>query len=537
MTAGIAQSKGMPADGRIWFIFYAMLVGQFLAMLDVQIVAASVNEIRDSVSASNDEISWVQTSYLMSEIVSIPLAAYWSKRWGTLRVYTLSCLGFVAASVLTAGADSLEFLVLSRSLQGFFGGAMLPTVFSFAFSAVAEGRRARASLMLSLAATLAPTLGPAAGGYITELSSWRWLFLLNVPLGLASVAIVHLLGRRDAAAGRPSGRFDWVGLVLLSLLLVALLYVLEEGPAEDWLQSDSIVYGLFVCAAATTLLAYHLSVRRDAILDLRPMANRNFALGIVIVLAAGLALFGGTFILPLFLSEVLDYTPGQIGRIVFVSGLAMLLTGLVVGRFLDRLDPRLPMSLGFALAAFGLWIGGAVTEQWSSADFTFLQIARGVGVMLAVTVVQTSMMATLPPDVVPGASALVYLARNLGGAAGLASLSSLLDHWTMVHLAELSARIGTRETQTAAGLEELERRLSAAAPGTSGEAAGRLFHEAVRERAMVLAFQECFLYLAIGALVAAGVALLMSARRKAAVRRDAAPAAAAPDPPHPEFGA
>lgn len=507
-----------PSEARTWLIFYAMLIGQFLAMLDVQIVAASVNEIRDSVSATNDEISWVQTSYLMAEIVSIPLAAFWSRRWGTLRVYTVSCLGFVAASILTAAADSLELLVLGRTLQGFVGGAMLPTVFSFAFSALPVDRRARASLLLSLAATLAPTLGPAVGGYITELSSWRWLFLMNVPLGLVSLTIVHLLGKSEARPRYPSARFDWIGLVLLGLLLVGLLYVLEEGPAENWLQSDYIVYALFLCATTTALLAYHLSIRRDAILDLRPMVNRNFALGIVMVVTSGLALIGGTFILPLFLSEVLDYTPGQIGTTVFLSGFAMLVTGLLVGRFLHRLDPRVPMSLGFALAAFGFWTGGAVTEQWTGADFAMLQIARGVGIMIAVTVAQTAMMATLPPAMVPGASGLVYLARNLGGAAGLASLSSLLDHWLVVHLAELSARIGSSASQSTAALDALRDRLAAAAPGASDQTAARLFNEMVLDRAMVLAFQEGFFYLTIGALVASGAALFMRVQRKPIVQ-------------------
>lgn len=524
MTARAAGRGGAPvapasSEVRIWLIFYAMLVGQFLAMLDVQIVAASVNEIRDSVSASNDEISWVQTSYLMAEIVSIPLAAYWSKRWGTLRVYTVSCLGFVAASLLTAAADNLEMLVLGRSLQGFVGGAMLPTVFSYAFSALPADRRPRASLLLSLAATLAPTLGPAVGGYITELSSWRWLFLMNVPLGLVSLTIVHLLGRNEATPRDPSARFDWVGVALLGLLLVGLLYVLEEGPAENWLESDHIIYALFLCATTTALLAYHLSVRRDAILDLRPMLNRNFALGIVMVVTSGVALIGGTFILPLFLSEVLDYTPGQIGATVFLSGLAMLLTGLLLGRFLHRFDPRIPMSMGFALAAFGFWTGGAVTDQWTGGDFTILQIARGVGVMIAVTVAQTAMMATLPPSLVPGASGLVYLARNLGGAAGLASLSSLLDHWLVVHLAELSSRIGSgAASQSTAAFDALGRRVSEAIPGASEEAASRLFKEMVMDQAMVLAFQECFYYLTIGALVAAGAALFMRVQRKPVIQ-------------------
>ena len=173
-----------------------------------------------------------------------PPRRLWSERWGTVRVYTVSCLGFLAASLLTAAANNLEMLVLGRSLQGFLGGALLPTVFSFAFSALPAERRAPASLMPSLAATLAPTLGPAVGGYITELSNWRWLFLMNVPPGLVSLSIIHLLGRAEFAPRDPSARFDRVGLVLLGLLLVGLLYVLEEGtrppaldPARAWVRA------------------------------------------------------------------------------------------------------------------------------------------------------------------------------------------------------------------------------------------------------------------------------------------------------------
>lgn len=483
-------------------------------MLDVQIVAASVEQLRAGLNMTNDEISWVQTSYLTAEIIAIPLAAHWIGRWGAERVYAVSCLGFVAASAMTAAAIDLTTLIAGRAIQGFVGGAMLPTVFAFAFSALPTRDRPRNSLLLSLAATLAPTLGPAFGGFLTDLAGWRWLFLINIAPGLVSAGLVFALGRSKQTEKRSHTRLDRVGFILLSILLVGCEYIIEEGPSERWLDSEHIILTIFICMLIFIALIYHLPRARSPIIDFTALKDRNFALGIIMVFMSGIALLGGTFLLPLFLADVLRYTPTQIGLTVFVSGAAMLITGLMIGRHLHKVDPRLPIVGGFAIAAIGFSTGCQVTAEWSGNDFLVLQLCRGIGVMIAVTVAQTCMMSTLNPALVPGASSLVFLARNAGGAVGLASVSSLLEQWWASHFAALSTQLGQAGPAAAAAVTLLQRKLEARGQDNSPNiAAARIYNELVQQEALIMAYQECFAVLTVSAAIAAVAALIMRVQR------------------------
>jgi MFS transporter, DHA2 family, multidrug resistance protein len=502
-------------------LFMAMLIGQFLAMLDVQIVASSVDAIRSNLSMTNDEVSWIQTSYLIAEIVAIPLAGYWIRLSGPERVYCLSCFAFVPASVATGSATTLEALIIGRAIQGFVGGAMLPTVFAFAFSRLPERDRPRSSLMLSLAATIAPALGPAIGGVLTDAAGWRWLFLMNVVPGLISATIVLVLGWRAAPTNSKSGYsapFDWAGIALLSVLLVSLQYILEEGPAESWLDSDAIIIAILICIGAAIILSWHLLGFEAPIIDLRPLRDRNFILGLGMIAVSGIALLGGTFLLPLFFADILHYSPSQIGGTVFLSGAVMFATGLILGKRLHRVDPRISIAFGFGIAAIGFATAGHVTAAWHGDSFAAFQICRGIGIMIAATAVQTSMMSTLPSHLVASASSLVYLARNLGGALGLAAVSSLMDRFSAEHMATLSTQLGQAANQTAEAILSLQDRL-----GALGRPVGtgvQIYHQIVAREALLMAYRDCFLFLTIGSSLAACLGLLL--------RRPAQPAIAPP---------
>lgn len=498
----------MRSGSSLPLVFAGMLIGQFLAMLDVQIVSSSVEAIKASVGATTDEVSWVQTSYLMAEIVAIPLASHWVKKWGAERVFVGSCIGFAVASLVTGAAESLDALILGRTFQGFVGGAMLPTVFAFAFSAFPVQHRAQVSVLLSLAATLAPTLGPSLGGYITEAFGWRWLFLMNVAPSVVAILLVLRFRRSHTPSATPGG-FDWIGLGLLSLLLTSLQFVLEDGSSEQWLESDTISALLAISATTLAALTFHLARSKNPILEIRTLRNLNFSLGLAMAFVSSAALLGGIFILPVFLADVMDYSPRQIGSTLVVSGLCMLMTGVMLNRFPNRMDPRAPMVAGFALAAYGFWLGHAISAGWDFYDFALLQAWRAVGVMIAVTVTQTVMMSTLPPSLVAGASSLVFLVRNLGGAMGLAFLSTLLERWTAFHLSELSSRVPLGDQGAGQALSRLVQRLSALGAADPEAAAMRTFREAMQREALVLAFQDGFVFLAAGCACAACVALFV----------------------------
>ena len=432
--------------GALLLGFAGMVIGQFMAILDIQIVAASLPQIQAGVGASNDQISWIQTAYLIPEVVMIPLSGYLSRLWGTQKLFMASCIGFLAMSVATGLSSSIEEMIFFRALQGFVGGAMIPTVFAVAFTAFPPKHRVTASIIMGLIVTLAPTVGPTLGGHLTEWLSWRWLFFINVLPGLLVLFLVGRYANFDKGDPSLSKGFDWWGLGLMGSFLMSLQFVLEEGSKNDWF-SDSHILLLSVVAAITGPAFIWRSLSYfNPIVELRAFANRNFAVGVVMTFTVGAALFGGTFLLPLFLGRVRDYSAAEVGTTMVVSGLSMFLTAPFAGRLVRAVDARILMFGGFMMCAWGMWDAHAVTTEWGFWEFAGVQAMRGVGVMIAMIASQQVTMSTLPPHMVKNASGLVNLSRNVGGAFGLAILNTVLTRNTAEHMGELTSNIRQGDT-------------------------------------------------------------------------------------------
>jgi DHA2 family multidrug resistance protein len=501
--------------------FGAMVLGQFMAILDIQIVAASLPQIQAGIGASNDEISWIQTAYLIPEVVMIPLSGYLARMWGTRIVYLMSCAGFVLMSILTGLSGSIDMMIMTRALQGFLGGAMIPTVFSVAFTAFPPERRTTASVVMGLIVTLAPTVGPTLGGHLTELLSWRWLFFINAPIGLVVFAMVSRWGNFGQGDRSLAKGFDWWGLGLMAAFLMSMQFVLEEGSKNDWFADDGIL-GLFIVAVVTGVAFVWRSLAYfQPIVELRAFRNRNFLIGVTMTFVSGASLFGGTFLLPLFLGRVRNYSASEVGTTMVVSGISMFLTAPIAGRLARKVDARLTMFLGFGLVAWGMWMGHAVTDQWGFWEFAGLQACRGVGVMIAMIASQTVTMSTLSPAMVPNASGLVNLSRYVGGAVGLALLSTTLSTKTAAHLNELSSAItasNNAAVEMVAGLTARMQELGAADPDG---AAAKAFLGMIMKHATTLAFGDGFVLLAAAAAVAAIAALFAAPAKYTALPQDA----------------
>jgi len=485
--------------------FAGMVIGQFMAILDIQIVAASLPQIQAGIGASADEISWIQTAYLIPEVVMIPLSGYLSRLWGTQKVFLVSCTGFLLMSVATGLSTSIDMMILFRALQGFVGGAMIPTVFAVAFTAFPPDKRVTASVVMGLIVTLAPTVGPTLGGHLTEWLSWRWLFFINVIPGLL---VLFLVGRyADFDKGDPSlsRGFDWFGLGLMAVFLMSMQFVLEEGSKKDWF-ADTTILALAVLAAVSgpafiwRSLTYH-----NPIVELRAFANRNFTVGVIMTFIVGAALFGGTFLLPLFLGRVLDYSPSEVGTTMVVSGLAMFATAPFAGRLVRRLDLRVLMFVGFVMCAWGMWDARALTAEWGYWEFAGVQAMRGAGVMLAMIAAQQVTMSTLPDHMVKNASGLVNLSRNVGGAFGLAFLNTSLTTNTALHMGELTDRISQSNVQMQAMLAGMSQRFAGSIDPEA--AALKAVWGMLQRQATTLAFGDAFAILAIACAVAAVVTL------------------------------
>jgi DHA2 family multidrug resistance protein len=486
--------------------FAGMVIGQFMAILDIQIVAASLPQIQAGVGASADEISWIQTAYLIPEVVMIPLSGYLSRLWGTQRLFLASCAGFLVMSVATGLASSIDMMILFRALQGFVGGAMIPTVFAVAFTAFPPEKRVTASVVMGLIVTLAPTVGPTLGGHLTEWLSWRWLFFINVVPGMLVLFLVGRYANFDKGDPSLAKGFDWFGLALMATFLMSLQFVLEEGAKNDWLADDNILFLAVAAAVTGPAFVWRSLSYRNPIVELRAFANRNFTVGVIMTFTVGAALFGGTFLLPLFLGRVRDYSASEVGTTMVVSGLAMFATGPFAGRLVRALDPRVLMFSGFMLCAWGMWEAHAVTSEWGFWEFASVQAFRGVGVMLAMIASQQVTMSTLPPQMVKNASGLVNLARNVGGAFGLAFLNTELNQGGAKHLAELTEHI----TASNQGMQQMLAGIAdrfAGSPDPQG-AAMKAIYGMLQRQATTLAFGDAFAVLAVACAFAAFVTLL-----------------------------
>jgi DHA2 family multidrug resistance protein len=495
----------------------AMCFGMFMAFLDIQIVSASLSEIQAGLAASGDEIPWVQTAYLIAEVVAIPLSGFLSRALGTRTLFAASCAGFTIASFMCGLSSSIGSMIVWRAIQGFIGGGMIPTVFAAAYTIFPKSRQNMITPIIGLIATLAPTIGPTVGGYLTEALSWHWLFFINIIPGIAVTVAALALIDFDKPDYALLDHFDWWGLIAMAGFLGALEYVLEEGPRNDWLQDETIAYATIVSALSAVAFFYRALTARAPIVDLRAFSNRNFALGSMFSFVLGIGLYGLTYLYPVYLAQVRGYNSLMIGETMFVSGLAMFFSAPVVGRLAAKFDPRFMLIGGFLLFALGTFDMHYLTKDWDFWELFVPQILRGVGLMFAMVPVTNVALGTLSPDRLKNASGLFNLMRNLGGAIGLAALNTVLNDRMDLHLTRLHETVNWSRGSATEMLANLTARFQDF--GSNAEAmALKQMSLMVRREATVMSFSDVFLLLTV---LFVGLAVL-----GIVMKRPAAPAGA-----------
>ncbi len=490
----------LPIDKRTLIGFFAMVFGMFMSILDIQIVSASMAEIQAGLSASASEVSWVQTSYLIAEVVMIPLSGTLSRIFSTRIVFVVSCATFTFFSFMCGTASSIGEMIIWRALQGFCGGAMIPTVFATIYLIFGRQRQVGFSALIALTATLAPTIGPTLGGYITEAMGWHWLFFINIIPGVIITVLVWNLMDIDAPQHGLWKHFDFPGLIFMAIFLGSLEYVLEEGARADWFESRRIIWFALAAALAGILFFRRVLTRPHPVVDLSAFRDRNFAVGSVFGFALGVGLYGITFILPLFLARVRGMSALQIGEMLWVTGLAMMVTApasmLVVRKF--ELDPRYLLAFGFSLMLAASYTFSPMTAEWSYDQMFWPQIMRGCGLMSCMMSINMISMGTLPMEQVKHASGLYTLVRNVGGAFGLAILTTLLNDRTAHHWQRLGEGLRAGDPRVENWLAGLSGHYDSAGAmlNSSDEMAVRLLSHLVQREAWVLAFSDIFTVLA-----------------------------------------
>lgn len=481
-------------DAAKFLIFGVMAFGQFMALVDIQIVAASLNEVQAGLSAGPDEISWVQTAYLMAELVMIPFAAFLAQAMSTRWLFAASAGLFTLASALCGMAWSIESMIVFRAIQGFVGGAMVPTVFATGFAMFSGKQRAMIPAILGMVSVLAPTLGPTLGGWITDAAGWRWVFYVNVVPGAIVTVLAIALIRVDRANPAMLRRIDWVHLGSMAVFLAGLEYVLEEGPKNGWFDDAHIAATAWVALVAFGLFLER-SFRSDGpIVKLTPFRKPTFAFACIFNLVIGFGIYAGTYLVPLYLGRVRGYTASEIGTTVFIAGVIQFLGVPIAAGLSQRVDPRIMITVGLTLFACGLWLFSFMTPEWGFHALFWPQAVRSFAIMLCIVPSVGLALNGFDGPELRYASGLFNLMRNLGGAIGIALVNTWLQEWARLHALRLSETLGTMPRAATDMVGALQQRLSGVIPDpdlallTTQAVFGRI----VGSEALTLAFNDVF---------------------------------------------
>ncbi len=420
-----------------WIGFIAMVLGIFIAILDIQIVSSSLQQIQAGLSATRDEITWVTTSYLIAEVVIIPLTGWLARAMSTRWLITLAAAGFTLTSVLCAFAWNLPSMIAFRTVQGLCGGVMIPTVFSVIYTLFPPRLQTPMTVLSGLVVTIAPTAGPVLGGYLTDAFSWHALFLVNLAPGIVITLCVALFVDVDRPDWSLFRRIDFAGALGVIVFLGSLQFVLEEGVREQWFESRVIVFFSTLAAlGALGMVVRELSCR-EPIVELRAFRDLNFTVGCVYSFIMGVGIYTVLFVMPVHLAIVKGLNSLQIGQYLMVTGGFQFLSAFLAGAAARRMDSRLMLALGLAVYGVGSWMNGYMNADWGYAEMFVPQMLRGLAMMFIFLPINALALGTLPPDEVQNASGLFNLMRNLGGAIGLAVANTLMVHWRKAHYAQL----------------------------------------------------------------------------------------------------
>jgi DHA2 family multidrug resistance protein len=418
-----------------------MCVGMFIALLDIQIVASSLRDIGGGLSAAQDEISWVQTAYLIAEIVVIPLSGWLTRVFSTRWLFTASAAGFTLASMLCGLAWDIDSMIAFRALQGLLGASMIPTVFTSSFYYFPGSRRVYSAAVVGGIASMAPTLGPVIGGWITDTLNWHWLFYVNLVPGVVITVLVAMLVRIDEPDLKLLRQADYPGIVLLAIGLGTLEYVLEEGARWNWFDDEKIRICAWVAGLALVLFTVRSLTYRHPVVDLRALGNRNFALGCFLSFVTGVGIFTTIYLTPLFLDYVRGFSALQTGTAIFSTGVASLIGMPFYIVLARKFDGRWLMMFGLGLFALAMWSYSFITHDWGGSEFLLPQFLRGFPQVFAVAPSVILGLGSLPPARLKYASGLFNMMRNLGGAVGIAVSAAIINDRTNLHFLFIASRL------------------------------------------------------------------------------------------------
>ena len=480
-----------------WIIALTVTLATFMEVLDTSVANVALPHIAGSLSASTDESTWVLTSYLVSNAIVLPMSGWFSSLIGRKRFY-MSCVAlFTISSCLCGLAPSLPMLIVFRVLQGAGGGGLQPSEQAILADTFPPRQRGMAFAVYGMAVVLAPAIGPTLGGWITDSFSWRWIFFINIPVGIISLLLTNRLitdppyMRRE---NRKTFRIDYIGLGLLALGLGALQVVLDKGERDDWFGSHFILITTTISISALIAVVVWEWKHKHPIIDLHLFKDRSFAIGNLLMFMVGFALMSSTVLIPLFLQTMMGYTAQEAGLALMPGGFAIILVMPLVGFLLGRYDARRLLLVGFTLLAVALFY---MTHFNLSIDFRHAALARlvqALGLAFLFVPINTAAYAFLPKDKNNAASGLINLSRNVGGSVGISVVTTMLSRRTQFHLAKLSDHVHPGNAKMQAMLSAASHMLMARGSGAyeASHQAYALVSNMLARQATMLAYVDDF---------------------------------------------
>jgi len=505
-----------------WWILLGLITAAIMEVLDTTIVNVALPQMAGNLGATHEEIGWVSTGYILSNVVFLPMTAFFAERFGRQRYLTFSIILFVVSSFFCGTSRSLIELVIWRILQGAGGAALLSTAQATLRQIFPFEQQAMVQSVFLLGVIVAPTLGPTLGGWITDNYQWHWCFFINVPIGIASTFLVATFLKDPPGMRRRGGDVDWLGIVLLTVGVGSLQYVLEQGNSKDWFSSATILrLAILSGVSLVTLLVWELSPRnRHPVIDLHVLRNRELAVCLTLFVSLGFALYGGTFIFPLFTQTILGFTPTETGVSLMPGGIATAVTALLCGRLLtsSRVEGRILIGIGVVLIMTAMWRLGHLSVSAGQDDVLVALIIRGAALGLLFAPINYVAFGSLRPGEAQQAAGLINLSRQLGGSFGIALLASYVTHQTQIHRVDLVSRLDPGNPLVQQRLDELVAGfLAHGVPlATAKQAALKLLDGQVNRQAAMLSYNDAwFLVLATFVVVSPAILLLRRPQRPA----------------------
>jgi MFS transporter, DHA2 family, multidrug resistance protein len=477
-----------------WLIAASVMLATFMEVLDTSVANVALPHIAGSLSASTDEATWVLTSYLVSNAIILPATAWLSSFFGRKRLLIFCIIIFTAASFVCGAATSLPMLIFARIVQGAGGGALQPIAQATMLESFPPERRGVAMAIYGMGVVVAPIIGPTLGGWITDNYSWRWVFYINLPVGLLAVFMAQSF-IEDPPYIKQATRsmIDYIGFGLMAVWLATLQIVLDKGQQEEWFASSLIVwFTLISVVSLAAFIVWELRAKQP-IVSLRVLANRNFAVGTVLITVVGLVLYGSTALLPLFLQTVMGYPALESGMAVSPRGIGSMLSMIVVARLIGKLDARILIAGGFLVLGLSvLWLGG-ITLEISKSYVVWPNIISGFAMGFIFVPLTTLTTGTLRNEEIGNATGIYNLMRNIGGSIGISAVTTMLARSAQTHQALMVSHLTPYDPAFQQRLAQIKNALAAQMnPWAAEQQAYGIIYGTLARQASALAFIDTF---------------------------------------------